>query len=199
MGMPTNIAPAIQVQALTKRYGKSRGVEDVSFQVERGEVFGFLGPNGAGKTTTIRLLLDLIRPNSGESRILGLDAHRDAIAVHRRIGYTPGDVEIYADLTGLQFLRLVAKARGLHGLGRGEELMARFQVEAHKPIRALSHGNRQKLVVVQAFLHDPELLLLDEPTEGLDPLMQQEFSRLVRETAEKGTTVFLSSHILSEV
>jgi ABC-2 type transport system ATP-binding protein len=190
---------AIRTEALTKRYGSTRGIVDVSLEVHAGEIFGFLGPNGAGKTTTIRTLLDLLRPTSGSATVLGLDSHRDVVAIHRRVGYLPGDYRTYRHLTGREYLRYFADLRDGAGLARIDELGERFEVDLSVKTSALSHGNGQKLGLIQAFMHDPELLILDEPTSGLDPLMQLEFHRLVREVAEEGRTVFLSSHVLSEV
>jgi ABC-2 type transport system ATP-binding protein len=189
----------IRAENLTKFYGASRGVSDLGFEVEAGEVFGFLGPNGAGKTTTIRLMLDLIRPSSGRLELLGLDSRRDSVEIRRRVGYLPGDLRLYERLTPRELLRYFAALRGLDGLGEGERLAERFELELDRPIRSLSKGNRQKVGLVQAFLHKPDLLLLDEPTAGLDPLVQLTFNELLREVAAEGRTVFLSSHILSEV
>jgi ABC-2 type transport system ATP-binding protein len=193
------MAAVIRTEKLTKFYGSHRGIVDVDLEVDKGEVFGFLGPNGAGKTTTIRLMLDLIRPSSGKLELFGLDAQRDSVAIRRRIGYLPGDLHLYERLTPREFLRYFAALRGLDGLGEGEQLAERFELELDRPIKALSKGNRQKVGLVQAFLHRPDLLLLDEPTAGLDPLVQISFNELLREVAADGRTVFLSSHILSEV
>jgi len=193
------VTAVIQAEKVTKYYGASRGVVDLSFEVEAGEVFGFLGPNGAGKTTTIRLMLDLIRFNAGRLELFGLGAHTDSVAIRRRIGYLPGDLHLYERLTPRELLRYFAALRGLDGLGEGEQLAERFELELDRPIKALSKGNRQKVGLVQAFLHHPDLLLLDEPTAGLDPLVQITFNELLREVAAEGRTVFLSSHILSEV
>ena len=193
------MAAIIQAEKLTKFYCESRGVVDLSFEVEAGEVFGFLGPNGAGKTTTIRLMLDLIRPNAGTLELFGLAAQKDSVAIRRRIGYLPGDLRLYERLTARELLRYFAALRGLDGLGEGESLAERFDLELDRPIRSLSKGNRQKVGLVQAFLHRPDLLLLDEHTAGLDPLVQITFNELLREVAAEGRTVFLSSHILSEV
>jgi ABC-2 type transport system ATP-binding protein len=189
----------IQAEGLVKYYGASRGVSGLDFEVAAGEVFGFLGPNGAGKTTTIRLMLDLIRPNAGKLELFGLDAQKESVAIRRRIGYLPGDLHLYERLTPRELLRYFAALRGLDGLGEGEKLAERFELELDRPIRALSKGNRQKVGLVQAFLHRPDLLLLDEPTAGLDPLVQLTFNELLREVGAEGRTVFLSSHILSEV
>jgi len=190
---------AIRTVGLTKRFGSARGVDDVDLEVRPGEIFGFLGPNGAGKTTTIRVLLDQLRPSQGSAQIFGLDCHRDAVEVHRRVGYLPGDLALYERLTARAHLEWLATLRGLDVTTRRDELVERFGLELDRPIKELSKGNRQKVGLVQAFMHDPDLLILDEPTGGLDPLMQDEFQRLVRECAHAGTTVFLSSHSLDEV
>ncbi len=191
--------PVIETEGLTKYYGRSRGIIDVSLQVERGEIFGFLGPNGAGKTTTIRLLLDLIRPTRGQIRVLGLDPRRDGVAVRRRVGYLPGELALYSDLTGQQVLEYAAHLR--NGVPRKEiaRLADRLEADLSRPIRTLSHGNRQKIGLIMALMHRPELLILDEPTTGLDPLMQQVLYELLEEVRRDGRTVFFSSHILPEV
>ena len=190
---------AILTEGLTKSYGASRGIEDVSFAVRRGEVFGFLGPNGAGKTTTIRVLLDLIRPTRGRAVVLGLDARRESRRIRERVGYLPGELAVYDRMSAGDFLRYAANLRGGRGADRAQALAERLRLDLSKPVRALSRGNKQKVGLVQAFMHDPDLLVLDEPTGGLDPLMQQEFNRMVREAAARGQTVFLSSHVLPEV
>ena len=195
------MADVVRAHGLTKFYGRSRGVVELDFAVEAGEIFGFLGPNGAGKTTTIRLLLDLIRPTEGRIELFGLDSRRDGVAVRRQVGYLPGDLRLYGRLTARELLRYFAALRGLRGLGEAEALAAAFELgpDLDRPVQALSRGNRQKVGLVQAFMHRPELLVLDEPTSGLDPLMQQVFNELVREVVEQDRTVFLSSHVLSEV
>jgi len=175
------------------------GVVGLDFEVAAGEVFGFLGPNGAGKTTTIRLMLDLIRPTSGRIEMFGLDTRDASVAIRRRIGYVPGDLRLYDRLSGRELLRYLAQLRRLGDLTHAEELAARLDLELDRPIHALSKGNRQKVGLVQAFMHRPDLLVLDEPTAGLDPLVQQVFYDLVRETAADGRALFLSSHVLSEV
>lgn len=189
----------IHTSDLTKFYGTRRGIEKVNLDVRRGEVFGYLGPNGAGKTTTIRTLLDFIRPTGGTASIFGLNSRDKSVAIHRRIGYLQGDLQLYGNLTGEDLLRYLGHLRG--GLDRQyvEELATRFECELSRRIKSLSHGNKQKLGLLQAFMHKPELLILDEPTNGLDPLMQHEFYRLIEETKAEGRTVFLSSHILPEV
>ena len=189
----------IEAGGLTKRYGSSRGIEDVSFAVEPAEVFGFLGPNGAGKTTTIRTLLNLLHPSSGSARIFGLDSRRESVAIRARLGNLPGDFGYGKQASGREALRLLAKLRGVEGLGRAEALAARFRADLDRPLGELSRGNRQKVGLILATFHSPELLILDEPTGGLDPLMQEEFLALVAEERERGCTVFLSSHELDEV
>ncbi len=196
--MQVRTQPAVEVQTLTKRYGAARGVEELSFAVEPGEVYGLLGPNGAGKTTTIRLLLDLIRPTSGTARVLGAEPQR-AARLRGRIGYLPGDLRLYERLTGRRQLAYFAGLRGLDGLGIADELAERFDVELDRPLKTLSKGNRQKVGILQAFMHEPELLILDEPTSGLDPLVQQAFNALLAEQREHGRTVLISSHVLPEV
>ena len=188
----------IESVSLTKCYGVHRGVESLSFSVSQGEVFGLLGPNGAGKTTTIRLLLDLIRPSGGSVRVFDTDPRRTP-AMRRRIGYLPGDLRLYEKLTGREQLSYFAGLRGLTGFGRADELARRLDVELDRPQKTLSKGNRQKLGLVQAFMHDPELLILDEPTSGLDPLVQQRFAELLGEAKQAGQTVLISSHVLPEV
>jgi ABC-2 type transport system ATP-binding protein len=189
---------AIALDRLTKRYGTRRGVEEVSLTVDPGEVFGFLGPNGAGKTTTIRTMLDLLRPTDGKAELLGLDSHRDAFEIHRRVGYLPGDYTAYRRMTGRRYLEFFAELRDLPS-SSFEGLAERLGSDLEPRIASLSHGNVQKLGVIQALMHEPELLVLDEPTQGLDPLVQREFHALVRETSARGGTVFLSSHVLPEV
>src|SRR5262249_47084056 len=174
-------------------------VADLGLRVEPGQVFGFLGPNGAGKSTTIRMLLALQRPTRGRAALFGLDAAADGVEVHRRVGYLPGDLELFPRLTGRQHITWFARARGVDVSSLARQLADRFQVVVVRPVRELSKGNRQKIGLVLAFIHRPELLVLDEPTSGLDPLMQHEFERLLRETIAEGRTVFLSSHELDEV
>ena len=193
------MTPVITVDGLTRRFGARRGIVDVSFEVNAGEVFGFLGPNGAGKSTTIRLLLGLYRPTSGRMRVFDLDPAHDSVEIHRRVGYLPGELALYPRLTGQQHLDYVARVRGLTDHTYRDELVERFEAELDRPVRALSKGNRQKIGLVLAFMHRPDLLILDEPTSGLDPLLQDEFAHLVRETVADGRTVFLSSHELDEV
>jgi beta-exotoxin I transport system ATP-binding protein len=193
------MAEVIRAEQLTKNYGQHRGILDVDFAVEEGEVFGFLGPNGAGKTTTIRLLLDLIRPTSGRLTVFGLDSRRSSVAIRKRLGYLPGDLRLYERMTGAELLRYFGHLRGLDGAERAEQLAARLDLDLGRRIKELSRGNRQKVGIVQAFMHEPDLLVLDEPTSGLDPLVQETFYELVAEATKRGGTVFLSSHVLSEV
>ena len=187
-----------RAEHLTKFYGRDRGVVDLDFEVHGGEVFGFLGPNGAGKTTTIRLMLDLIRPTRGRIELFGREPHLD-VALRRRIGYLPGDLRLYERLTARELLTYFANLRSMRGLGTTTVLADRLELELDRPIRALSKGNRQKVGLVQAFMHEPELLILDEPTAGLDPLVQHTFYDLIDEARAGGATVFLSSHVLPEV
>ena len=191
-------APVIRLTALTKFYGSQRGIEGLDLEVRPQEVFGFLGPNGAGKTTTIRLMLDLIRPTSGRIEVFGAEPRRDA-ALRRRIGYLPGDLRLYEDLTARELFAYFAHLRGLRGIAAAPALADRLQLELDRPVGALSKGNRQKVGLVQAFMHGPDLLVLDEPTVGLDPLIQQTFYELLAEVRSAGATIFLSSHVLPEV
>ena len=191
--------PAIRLEKLTKFYGAQRGVIDVDLEVMPGEIFGYLGPNGAGKSTTIRILLDLIRPTSGSLKVLGLDAQADAVEVRRRVGYVPSDPGMYGSMTGREYLTYASSLRGGVDWREVERLAERLSCDLSRRIDTLSHGNRQKVVVIQAFMHKPEVLVLDEPTTGLDPLVQEEFESLLLETRDEGRTVFLSSHVLPEV
>jgi beta-exotoxin I transport system ATP-binding protein len=193
------MSAAIETHLLGKTYGETRAVVDLDLRVERGEVFGFLGPNGAGKTTTIRMLLGLQRPTSGRAEALGLDVLGESVELHRRVGYVPGDLELYPRLTAEQLIDWFTRARGGRKPPLREQLVERLDVVLGRPVRELSKGNRQKIGLVLAFMHSPQLLILDEPTSGLDPLVQNEFERLVRDTVAAGNTVFLSSHELDEV
>lgn len=190
---------AIETIGLTKTYGAVAAVTDLNLRVQSGQVFGFLGPNGAGKSTTIRMLLALQRPTRGQAVLLGFDSASDSIELRRRIGYLPGDLELFPRLSGHQHIDWFARARGVADDSVAKQLIQRFQVVVDRPVRELSKGNRQKIGLVLAFMHRPELLVLDEPTSGLDPLIQHEFENLLRETADEGRTVFLSSHELDEV
>jgi ABC-2 type transport system ATP-binding protein len=189
----------VRAERLSKDYAGHRGVDDLTFEVAEGEVFGYLGPNGAGKTTTIRLLLDLIRPTSGRIELFGLDVRRAGPKARGRLGYLPGDLRLYERLTPREHLRYFASLRGMSGLGDGKGLAERLELELDRPIRALSKGNRQKVGLVQALMHRPALAVFDEPTSGLDPLVQQVVYELVAEATADGRTVFVSSHVLSEV
>ncbi|HEX7949488.1 MAG TPA: ABC transporter ATP-binding protein [Candidatus Limnocylindrales bacterium] len=189
----------IQTEKLTKSYGAQRGIIDVDLEVKPGEVFGFLGPNGAGKTTTIRTVLDLIRPTSGRALVFGIESSADPVAIHRRTGYIPGEFTLYDRLTGGQTIQYFANLRGGVDPAYQQSLIERFDIDPKRRYRELSKGNKQKIGLVIALQHQPELLILDEPTSGLDPLVQQSFYELVREARDEGRTVFLSSHILSEV
>ena len=191
--------PIIQTERLTKLYGRARGVIDVDLVVRPGEVFGFLGPNGAGKTTTIRLLLDFIRPTSGRALIFGLDSRQDSRAIRRRIGYLPGELTLYDSLSGVELLTFFAHLRGLSSIEGGRRVAARLDCDLTREIKTLSHGNRQKLGLVQALMGDPELTIFDEPTLGLDPLVQAVFFQLVDELRAAGRTLFVSSHNLPEI
>ncbi len=173
----------IRLEGVTKRYGRTAGIEELDLDVHRGEVLGFLGPNGAGKTTTIRLLLDLIRPTRGRVELFGLDARRHSVALRRRIGYVPGELSLYGHLTGRELISYFARLRRLPSLAPAEALAERLGLDLERRIKALSHGNRQKVALVQALMHDPELLVLDEPSAGLDPLGQQTVAALIREAA----------------
>jgi ABC-2 type transport system ATP-binding protein len=189
----------IDVENLTKSYGSKRGIIDVSFQVEAGEVFGFLGPNGAGKTTTIRLLMALLRADAGTARIAGLDCWQHSVEIKRLVGYLPGEPALDPGLTGGQILEYFGHLRGGVDQAYLKQLIKRFDLDPTRKFRQYSSGNKRKVVLIQAFMHRPRLLILDEPTNGLDPINQQEFGRMVVEARETGQTVFLSSHILSEV
>ena len=190
---------AIAVSGLVKRFGATRALDGLDLMVRSGEVHGFLGPNGAGKTTTVRVLLGLLRKDGGEATVLGGDPWRDAVALHRRLAYVPGEVNLWPNLTGGEVIDLLGRLRGGLVPARRADLLERFQLDPTKKIRAYSKGNRQKVALVAAFASDVELYLLDEPTSGLDPLMEIVFQEVVRELREEGRTVLLSSHILAEV
>ncbi len=190
---------AIELHQLTKTYGTHRGLAGLTLEVHTGEVFGYLGPNGAGKSTTIRLMLDLIRPTGGEAVVLGLDPQRQGVELRRRIGYLAGDFIVEPRQRVRDCLHFLANLRGGVAQARIDELADRLGLDQSATIKSLSKGNRQKVGLVQAFMHAPELLILDEPTSGLDPLVQQTFLELVTEAAANGQTVFMSSHIMDEV
>ncbi|MEO3785819.1 ABC transporter ATP-binding protein [Actinocorallia sp. B10E7] len=189
---------AIRTEQLTKHFGRVVALEGLDLEVPRGEVFGFLGPNGAGKSTTIRLLLNLIRPTSGQAWIMGVPVG-DVRAAHRHLGYVPGDVSLWPQLTGMEILTYLGRLSGRVDTAYRDELIERLRLDPSLRARSYSKGNRQKVALVAAFMTRPDLLLLDEPTAGLDPLMEAEFQALTREAAARGQTVFLSSHILDEV
>ena len=192
--------PVIDVRGLVKTFGPHRALDGLDLEVRPGEVHGFLGPNGAGKSTTIRALLGLLRTSGGTATVFGQDPWRDAVAIHRRLAYVPGDVALWPNLSGGETVDMLLRMRGADpGAGQREELLERFDLDPTKKGRAYSKGNRQKVALVAAFAADVDLLVLDEPTSGLDPLMEQVFNECVAERVQQGTTVLLSSHILSEV
>jgi ABC-2 type transport system ATP-binding protein len=191
--------PAISTEGLVKTYGRNRGLAGLDLAVEAGEVYGFLGPNGAGKTTTIRLLLDLIRPTGGSARVLGHDPRTDSLALRRRVGYLPGDFVVDGRQTARELLTFLGNLRGGVLQARLEEYAGRLDLDLDRRVKNLSKGNRQKVGVVQAFMHAPEVLILDEPTSGLDPFLQQQVVAMIREARANGQTVFMSSHVMSEV
>ena len=191
---------AIETEKLTKVYGrKARGIEGVDLAVEEGEVFGFLGPNGAGKTTTVRTLLGFLRPTGGRGEVFGLDIGKESVEIRARVGNLPGEFALEDKMTGEGLLKYFAGLRGVKDLGYSRELSERFGAELHRPMRRLSRGNKQKIGLVQAMFHRPPLLMLDEPTGGLDPLVQEEFLDIIEEVKAEGRTVFFSSHNLAEV
>ncbi len=195
--MPTTAV--IPTTALSKRFGDVAAVDRLELEVLPGEIFGFLGPNGSGKSTTIRMLLDQLRATAGSATVLGMDVRKDALQIHRRIGYVPGDLALYPKLTGRQTLEYFAALRGGVDPAYVEQLAERLQADLSRKVGEYSTGNRQKIGLIQAFMHRPDLLILDEPNTGLDPLVQQTFQDMLREVREDGRTVFLSSHTLSEV
>jgi ABC-2 type transport system ATP-binding protein len=196
LGSPSAV---IETEALSKRYGSVEALKGLSLEVAQGEVLGYLGPNGAGKTTTIRLLLGLAKPTSGRATIFGLDCQRDAVAVHKRLAYVPGDANLWPTLTGMETLILLGRAHGFVDMAYRDLLIERFQLDPSRKVRAYSKGNRQKVLLIGALMSRADLLILDEPTSGLDPLMEQAFRASVQEARDRDQTVFLSSHILSEV
>ena len=196
---PTTSEPVVRFDHVTKIYRGGGGVRDVTLEVYPGEVLGFLGPNGAGKTTTIRLLLDLIRPSSGTIEVFGLDSRRDSVAIRRRVGYLPGDLALYEQLSARDVLSHFAHLRGGPSWTTIRSLADTLELDLDRPIRSLSRGTRQKVGIVAALMGEPDLLVLDEPTSGLDPLVQRQVHEMLRAAADAGHSVFLSSHILSEV
>ncbi|TXK19748.1 ABC transporter ATP-binding protein [Homoserinibacter sp. GY 40078] len=190
---------AIRVRGLTKNYGNHTALRGVDLDVPAGQVYGVIGPNGAGKTTTMRILLDLVRPTAGEVAVLGEHPRTGGAALRRRIGFLPGELRLAGRMSGRAFLAHYASISGTVPRHTAETYAERLGVDLSRPVRSLSKGNKQKLGLIQAFMHSPELLVLDEPTSGLDPLVQREFHSMLREARERGATVFLSSHVLSEV
>jgi ABC-2 type transport system ATP-binding protein len=190
---------AIRTEGLTKRYGTVAALDRLDLDVAEGEVVGFLGPNGAGKTTTIRLLLALIRPTQGRAEIFGLDCQRQPVQTHQRLAFVPGEANLWPSLTGAETLHLLGQVHGQVDEAYRDELVERFDLDPSKKVRAYSKGNRQKVILIGALMVRPSLLVLDEPTSGLDPLMEQAFRHCIHEARDRGQTVFLSSHILSEV
>jgi len=190
---------SLEVENLSKRFGKLKALDNVSLQVNHGEVFGYIGPNGAGKTTTIRVLLGILKATEGNARVFGMDAWKDAVEIHRRIAYVPGDVNLWPNLTGGEVIDLFTNLRGKHDKARREKLLEMFDLDPSKKCRTYSKGNRQKVALVAAFASDADLFILDEPTSGLDPLMEQVFQTCILEQKDSGKGIFLSSHILHEV
>ncbi len=189
----------IQVTGLTRDYGSGRGVFDVSFAIEQGEVFGFLGPNGAGKTTAIRHLMGFLKPEKGNCTILKHDCWAQRAQIQQQVGYIPGEIAFFDDMTGTDFLDFMAQYRGLRANGKTRELLDRFELDARGKLKKMSKGMKQKIGIVAAFMHDPAVLILDEPTSGLDPLMQSRFIDLILEEKQRGKTILMSSHIFEEV
>jgi ABC-2 type transport system ATP-binding protein len=189
----------IQTTNLTKFYGKNRGIKDVDITVRKGDIFGFLGPNGAGKSTTIRMLLDFIRPTGGSATIFGLDCQKDSLAIRRRTGYVPAEANLYGHMTGWKYLAYLGGIRGRYDEAAAKKYAERFDIRLDRKMREYSSGMRQKVIIIQALMNDPDLVILDEPTKGLDPLVQQTFMEVIREEAARGKTIFMSSHVLSDV
>lgn len=189
----------IQIQSLSKYFGKNVGIENVSFSVNKGEVFGFIGPNGAGKSTTIRVLLNLLFPSSGSASIFGFDVVKEAIKIKPRIGYLPSEVNYYEKMTVSELLDYSADLYGVKDISSRNQLCERFSLDTSRELTNLSMGNKKKVAIVQAFMHKPELIIMDEPTNGLDPLMQNSFFDLLKEVNQNGTTMLMSSHILSDI
>jgi len=192
-------APVVSTTGLTKRFGRVTALADLDLEVGAGEVFGYLGPNGAGKTTTIRLLLGLVGASAGDARLFGLDCWSEAIEAHRRLSYVPGEASLWPSLTGAETLHLLGRVQGRVDLVYRDELIQRFDLDPDKKVRAYSKGNRQKVLLIAGLMSRPDLLVMDEPTNGLDPLMEQAFRACIHEARDRGQTVFLSSHLLSEV
>ncbi|MBY0115301.1 ABC transporter ATP-binding protein [Paenibacillus xylanexedens] len=189
----------IKVHSLTKIYSNGKGIRDVSFDVEEGEVFGFLGPNGAGKTTTLRHLMGFVNPSSGMSSINGLDCRKEAAQIQKNLGYVPGEIAFYDNMTGMHFLEFIDDLRGRKDKSLRDQLINRFELDSGQKIRKMSKGMKQKVGLIAAFMHDPAVLILDEPTSGLDPLMQRRFVVLIIEEKNRGKTILMSSHLFDEV
>jgi ABC-2 type transport system ATP-binding protein len=190
---------AIKIEHLTKKYGTNQGIFDISFDIHEGEVFGFLGPNGAGKTTTIRHLLGFIKPHSGKASIMGKDSWEQSKQVQKHLGYLPAEIAFPANSTGTELIHYVAKMRGLSNLNKANQLIERFNFDPSTQIKRMSKEMKQKVGIVCAFMHDPQVLILDEPTTGLDPLMQSVFVELIQEEKKKGTSILMSSHLFEEI
>lgn len=189
----------IEINGITKDYKNGKGVFDLSFSVEKGEVVGFLGPNGAGKTTTIRQLMGFIKPDAGSVTINGLDCFTYAHLISKNLGYLPGETAFMDDMTGIEFIHFMAKMKGIHQLERAEKLIAFFQLDPKGKIKKMSKGTKQKIAIVTAFMHPADLFILDEPTSGLDPLMQEKFIQLLEQEKQRGATILMSSHIFEEI
>ncbi|MDD3832607.1 MAG: ABC transporter ATP-binding protein [Oscillospiraceae bacterium] len=188
-----------EIQGLTRDYGKGHGIFDVSFSIEQGEIFGFLGPNGSGKTTTIRHLMGFLKPAKGSCTIDGMDCWKNSADIQNNLGYIPGEMAFFDDMTGMEFLSFMAKYRKMKTAGRTKELLERFELDAQANLKKMSKGMKQKVGIVAAFMHDPDVFILDEPTSGLDPLMQSRFVELVLEEKARGKTILMSSHMFEEV
>ena len=197
--LPEEKCSEIRVEKLTRDYGGGKGVFDLSFRIGQGEVFGFLGPNGAGKTTTIRHLMGFLKPAAGKCTIDGLDCWKERDRIQEKLGYIPGEISFFEDMTGTEFLKFISKYRKMGKDNRQRELVDRFDFDPKGKIKKMSKGMKQKLGIVAAFMHDPDILLLDEPTSGLDPLMQNNFIELIAEEKKRGKTILMSSHIFEEV
>lgn len=189
----------IEIRQLTKDYGGNRGIFDITLSVDKGEVFGFLGPNGAGKSTTIRHLMGFIHASEGSCQINGLDCMKDRATIQKQLGYLPGEIAFMDDMSGIEFIKFMAKMRGMTDLSKAYELIERFELNPNGKIKKMSKGMKQKVGIVCAFMHDPDILILDEPSSGLDPLMQNRFIELVLAEKAKGKTIFMSSHIFEEI
>ena len=189
----------IEINNLTKNFGKHRGIENISFNVSKGESFGFLGPNGAGKTTTIRHLMGFVKSQSGSCTINGMDCWKERDKIQKSLGYIPGEINFFDDMTGIEFLNFISKYKGITNSDKQRELIERFELDPKGKIKKMSKGMKQKIGIITAFMHDPDILILDEPTSGLDPLMQSRFIELIAEEKAKGKTILLSSHMFEEV